>query len=205
MGVKGDTNRQRIIDAASELFYHKGYNLTSFSDIAAAAGLSRGNFYYYFKTKDEILSAVIAQRVRSIRGMLEAWDHQCGGPQERLRRFVGLLDQSQDDIVRYGCPIGSLNMELGKTQGFLQEQARALFDLLRHWLEAQFRELGQSARSQSLALHTLALMQGVSVVGNVYSDPSFLQQEVARIREWADGFASGAAAPPPNPDQTALC
>ena len=55
MGTKGENNRARIIEAADELFYKRGYNQTSFSDIADITGIPRGNFYYYFKTKEGIL------------------------------------------------------------------------------------------------------------------------------------------------------
>ncbi|MDH5192012.1 MAG: TetR/AcrR family transcriptional regulator, partial [Gammaproteobacteria bacterium] len=57
MGAKGEANRQHIVDVADNLFYQKGYNQTSFTDIAEASEIPRGNFYYYFKTKDEILLA----------------------------------------------------------------------------------------------------------------------------------------------------
>ena len=61
--------REQITAAADELFYRRGYEYTSFADIAAAVNLSRGNFYYHFKTKDEILDAVIAAlRVLEARG-----------------------------------------------------------------------------------------------------------------------------------------
>ena len=55
--------RDLIVEAADRLFYRKGYAHTSFSDIADVVQISRGNFYYHFKTKDEILNAVIATRL----------------------------------------------------------------------------------------------------------------------------------------------
>ena len=60
MGTKGEGNRQRIVDAADSLFYRRGYNQTSFQDISDATGIRRGNFYYYFKTKYEILESVFS-------------------------------------------------------------------------------------------------------------------------------------------------
>ena len=52
MGKKGEGNRQRIVDAAEDLFYKSGYNQTSFQDISDATDIPRSNFYYYFKTKE---------------------------------------------------------------------------------------------------------------------------------------------------------
>ncbi len=186
MGAKRDRNRQKIVTAASELFYAKGFNQTSFTDIAAAAGLCRGNFYYYFKSKDDILSAVIEYRLAGMRAMLAEWDQQYSSPRERLKRFVRTLSHSEEDILRYGCPIGSLTAELAKTQLHLHGEAAKLFDLLRQWLEAQISELGERSQAPKLALHVLALTQGISLIGNVYADPAFLQQESARLSAWID-------------------
>ena len=69
MARKSERTRQRIIEAANRLFYHRGYNQTSFSDVVEAAGVPRGNIYYYFKTKDEILEAAIDHRIeRNVAG-----------------------------------------------------------------------------------------------------------------------------------------
>ncbi len=57
------TTRDRIVQAADQLFYRQGFEHTSFSDIADDVQISRGNFYYHFKTKDEILDAVINVRL----------------------------------------------------------------------------------------------------------------------------------------------
>ncbi|MFG2875693.1 TetR/AcrR family transcriptional regulator [Streptomyces sp. NPDC048337] len=45
--------REQIVDAANRLFCEQGFERTSFAAIAETVGISRGNFYYHFKTKDE--------------------------------------------------------------------------------------------------------------------------------------------------------
>lgn len=52
------TTREQIVESADRLFYQQGYENTSFADIAQAVHISRGNFYYHFKSKDQILDAV---------------------------------------------------------------------------------------------------------------------------------------------------
>ena len=61
--MAGSSTRGQIVEAADELFYSHGFGQTSFADIAAAVQISRGNFYYHFRTKDEILDAVIDKRL----------------------------------------------------------------------------------------------------------------------------------------------
>lgn len=187
MGDKGQVNRQRIVEAASQLFYRKGYNQTSFTDIASAAGLPRGNFYYYFKTKDDILQAVIQARLDDLRGRLLAWEAEHPQPRERIRRFARIAADGQQDVLRYGCPIGTLNVELSKTQTPLQAKAGAMFDLFADWLETQLAAMGRDDARQ-LALHLLARVQGLTLVANAFSDSAFLKRETADLERWVDAL-----------------
>jgi TetR/AcrR family transcriptional repressor of nem operon len=65
------TTRDQIVEAADQLFYRLGFDHTSFADIAEAMQISRGNFYYRFKTKDEILDAAISLRLVNTQKMLD--------------------------------------------------------------------------------------------------------------------------------------
>ncbi len=58
-----EERRAEIMDVAQELFQAKGYEATTISDILEKAGIARGTFYYYFKSKDEIMDAVIERRI----------------------------------------------------------------------------------------------------------------------------------------------
>ena len=99
---------------ADRLFYEQGYEHTSFAAIADAVGISRGNFYYHFKTKDEILDAVIGARVASTRQMLDTWSAQSDAPVERISSFIRIVVTNQAQIMRHGCPVGTLCTELAK-------------------------------------------------------------------------------------------
>lgn len=191
MPKKSERTRQRIVEAANRLFYHQGYNQTSFSDVVGAANVPRGNIYYYFKTKDEILEAAIRYRLERIAQMLENWNGDYRTPIERLQRFADILTNSADSISRFGCPMGTLNTELGKEQGILKGEAERLFVVFESWLSDQFAELGYAGRAQELALRLMAQGQGISVMAHVHHDPAFLQREKARLSDWLDRLANG--------------
>lgn len=174
------------MDAAKRLFYERGFNDTSFSDIADAAAVPRGNFYYYFKSKDEILGAVVAARSKNIEGMLAHWDARHDDPRRRLKRFVEVLVNEEQNILRLGCPVGSLNVELGKTRTSLQRESAGMFEIFRRWLREQFRAIGHGRNADSLALQLLAATQGVTVIASVYHDARFLRREVTRLKRWID-------------------
>jgi TetR/AcrR family transcriptional repressor of nem operon len=183
MGTKGEGNRQRIVDAADALFYRRGYNQTSFQDISDATGIPRGNFYYYFKTKDEILNAVVNTRIMSLTTMLNRCEAESDDPRERLLAFSDMLDDLSDDIIQSGCPIGSLSSELAKDDAELHEVARQAFTLLRDWIEQQFSALGIS-HADDLAMDLLARLQGVTVMACAFKDAAFIQRSHGEIKDW---------------------
>lgn len=183
MGTKGDGNRQRIIDAADNLFYKRGYNQTSFQDISDATGIPRGNFYYYFKTKDEILDAVVSSRVSDMSDMLQNCEAQTSDARERLMLFTNMLQYKQEDIVQSGCPVGSLSSELAKDAPELQGKSRQTFTLLREWVKQQFETLG-IANADDLAMDLLAKLQGTSVLGCAFKDASYINRSHQEIKDW---------------------
>lgn len=188
MKVKGQTNLQRIVEAANELFYHQGFNKTSFAEVAEASGIPKGNFYYYFKSKDELLEAVVQLRLDGIRHMLEQWQEALPDSKQRLKRFTQILLNEADDVLRYGCPMGSLTVELSKTQLAMHSKAREMFSVFVDWLVRQMQALGKGEQSRPLALHLLAMTQGIALISNTYDDKAFLQQEVARLNDWIDSL-----------------
>ena len=186
MGTKGSANRQRIVEAADHLFYSRGYNQTSFSDISDETGIPRGNFYYYFKTKEDILAAVVESRIAMFRKMLQECDSSSNDPLERLLNFAELPERSEEQVLQYGCPIGTLSSELVKDQDHEISKARltAVFDLIRDWCEARFNELGLGANARDYAMDLLAKMQGMSIIANVYNDSDFLHRTTRDVQEW---------------------
>lgn len=185
---KGDKTRAEIVEHAQSLFYEHGYGGTSFTDIVTAAGIVRGNISYYFKTKDDILKAVIERHLEGFATLMAEWTARHSNPRDRLIDFIHLIVERQDALARFGCPIGSLNTELGKGRPMMQKSARALFDLFRDWLAEQFRSLGYNNKATTLALHLLGRAQGMVVIAHVYQDAELLKREVLILEEWISQF-----------------
>lgn len=183
---KGERTRADIVECARRLFYEHGYDGTTFSAIVEASGLVRGNIYHYFKSKDDILNAVVAQHLNEYGALLANWEQQNADPKKRLLAFIDMVTGRQNELVKYGCPIGTLNSELAKDRRDLQQDTRALFDLFRHWLAARFQELGKTDDADALALHLLGRAQGIAVIAHVYKDTKLLQRETKQLRAWVE-------------------
>lgn len=181
MGTKGDNNRQRIVEAADQLFYTRGYNQTSFRDISDVTGIPRGNFYYYFKTKDEILGAVVVSRVSGFKEMLSTCEKASSDPRQRILCFTDMLSASEDSIVKTGCPVGTLSSELAKDDDGFQDMARAVFTLIHKWLAEQFTAIGVSEANDK-AMDLLARMQGITVMACAFKDRSFLRRSLEDVK-----------------------
>ncbi|ARN81816.1 TetR/AcrR family transcriptional regulator [Methylocystis bryophila] len=182
--MSASETRQQIVAVADRLFYEHGYEATSFADIAKDVGLSRGNFYYHFKSKDEILHAVIEQRMAATRALLDAWEQDAEAPADRIRRFVRILIANQTKIMAHGCPVGTLCNELAKLDHAAKDDAARLFTLFRSWLARQFAALGREADADTLALHVLMRSQGVATLATAFHDEDFIRREVADMEAW---------------------
>ncbi len=142
-----------------------------------------GNVYYYFKTKDEIGSAIVDQRLLQINTQHRKLD-ELDSPTERLCAFVRMTRDNREMLAQGGCPIGTLCTELHKDDGPLARQSTVLFEQLLGWLKTQFEALGKRTDSQGLAVHLLAALQGIAVLAHSLNDPEIVVVETERLQRW---------------------
>jgi TetR/AcrR family transcriptional regulator, transcriptional repressor for nem operon len=180
--------RERLIAAAAETIYAAGVEKTTLADIAAAAGIPLGNVYYYFKTKDDIIAAVIDSHASDIRAKIASLERQHRTPRARLKALIGALTDQRELIARYGCPRGTLCSELDKRSALSGDGSVA--DLLRipvDWAEQQFRLMGRDD-GRDLAVSLIALYQGTALLTNTLRDPDLLVRESRRLERWIDSL-----------------
>ncbi|CAI1518470.1 TetR/AcrR family transcriptional regulator [Serratia fonticola] len=94
-----EVRRAEILQAASELFQEIGYESTSVDSIVRSAGIAKGTFYYYFKSKDEVLAALAQQLCAEMvaRSQIIADDPQLGA----IEKFCAII-ASQNQTVEAG-------------------------------------------------------------------------------------------------------
>lgn len=184
--MKAEATRQKIVERADELIYARGFGETSFADIAGAVGISRGNFYYHFKSKDEILDAVIEKRLADREKLLANWGETSDDPLKRIECFIRIVVVNQTKIMAFGCPVGTLTAELAKIEHGSGAKANEILALFRDWLKEQFLELGCGDEASAHALHVLSWSQGVATLAQAFKDEAFVQREVEQILAWVE-------------------
>jgi TetR/AcrR family transcriptional regulator, transcriptional repressor for nem operon len=171
--------RERLIDGARQVLHAQGVEGTTLADIATAADVPVGNVYYYFKTKDDLVQAVIAAHADEVRTGLASLDHH-RTPKTRLKAFVRMLTDQRELAARYGCPHGSLCSELDKRHDELSRSCAQLIRLPIEWAERQFRAMGRRD-ARELAVALIASYQGVSLLANTFRDPELMAREGRRL------------------------
>ena len=185
---KTEQVRQQVVEAADQLFYQKGYNLTSFSDIASASKVPRGNLNYHFNTKSEVLVAVIEYRIFEMRQMLSGWENEYKTPVERLQRYAQIVINVKKEVIHYGCPMGTLNSELGKVQHDLQVITKEQFNVFEQWIKKQFQLMGRGKNAAELTMHLMVWTQGVAMMAYIHQDICLIQREAKSIAVWLADF-----------------
>ena len=182
--------RERLVAGAREVLYAQGVERTTLADIAEAADVPVGNVYYYFKTKDELVDAVVASRLAETQAALATLDrHRM--PKARLRAFVRMLTGNADLTAAYGCPQGSLCSELDKRADGPGCECAQLMRLPIAWAEEQFRAMGRRD-AHELAIALIASYQGIALLTNTLRDPEMMIREGRRLERWIDSLSAAS-------------
>lgn len=184
MSKKND-KRQRLIEAAGELIYQQTFNSTTLADIALKADVPLGNVYYYFKTKDDILRAVVQKKESELNVLFSTWD-QMPNIKDRLRSFISQSLNESETIARFGCALGSMCQELGKIGGELGTLTSDLMRKSVSWVEAQFKAMGKGDKSATLAEYLVGSIQGSSLVTLTFKDPNLLHTQTKNLELWLE-------------------
>jgi AcrR family transcriptional regulator len=184
---RGSGKRERLVASAGDLAHRHGVLGITLAQVAEAAEVPPGNVYYYFKTKDDLLRAVVEARIAEVRAMLEVFEAQ-SGPAARLKALAGRWDEMRDLVARYGCPLGTLCVELAGREDGLDREAAQLMSLILDWAESQFREMNVD-NPRGCAVNLFAGVQGGALLANTFQDPGLLTDHVRHLEEWVDSLA----------------
>jgi AcrR family transcriptional regulator len=181
---RGRASRERIVERAAELFAERGIAATSVDEVLAAAGAGKGQFYHYFRSRDELAAAAVGYRcTQVVAGLTQALGgvSSLAGLEQALAGFVDGFEQAGLP----GCPIGTLATEVAGRNEEARLQAAAGFDaweqLLADALERmrQRGELRADAAPAVLATGLLASIEGGMVLSQARKDVGSLRIAVA--------------------------
>jgi TetR/AcrR family transcriptional repressor of nem operon len=193
--TKQNDKRSRLIEAADTLIYRSTFHTTTLADIAKEADVPLGNVYYYFKTKEAIISSVISARSAELKEFFAEWE-QISSIRERLIALVNYFVGQSENLSKYGCPIGSLCQELGKQGGAIASLAAKLMHDILNWTQAQFT-LSNLPKDEALRLseYLLSSLQGTSLLTLTFKNTDVLNRQSALLSTWIEEKVGSSLAP----------
>jgi len=171
-----------------ELFWLKGYNSTSIADLLSRTQLNSGSLYHVFPSKQDVLIGVLEAYRDGIEQMLlePAWAHV----DDPIEKIFALLNGYRTMIVEsdctYGCPIGSLALELHEPDPQVRELLAQNFE---NWTNAIGRclaaagdRLPASVDKRALAQFVLTAMEGGVMQARTHRDVAYFDRAVQQLR-----------------------
>lgn len=184
--ARRNDKRERLVDAADQLFHQQGVSNTTLANIAALANVPLGNVYYYFKSKDSIILAVIERRKKLLNGLFTEWN-AIDDIKTRLNSLVQYSGTQAEESAKFGDSLGSLCQELGKQGGTIGQAASQLMGDIIVWCEKQFEAMGKSGEEASkLALNLVSSLQGISLITLTFKDPQYVEKQGHYLGQWLE-------------------
>jgi AcrR family transcriptional regulator len=184
--VRSAGKRERLIESAKTLIHQQGAHSTTLAEVATHADVPPGNVYYYFKTKEELIRAVVDDYLGVADGMLAELD-RLRSPAARLKGLTRSWLEVADTVADHGCPVGGLCAELNKCEGPLGDAGAEILGRITTWAEGQFRQLGRRD-APDLAMALLSGIQGSALLANTFRDANIMSRQARYLEKWIDSF-----------------
>lgn len=191
MAITTQSTKDQILDAASRLISVRGYHCTTLDDVLRESGVGKGNFYYYFKSKEELGYAIVDRVVRGFveRTIAPSFGDQSLTPIEQIHRFFDriLESQRQRNCVG-GCPMGNLASELSDVHEGFRQRLAEVFTFWRASVGGVLRQaqaqggLAERADPDRMAHFIVAAIQGAILMTKVTKEIEVMEQCVAELK-----------------------
>jgi TetR/AcrR family transcriptional repressor of nem operon len=194
MSRQGAATRERILDAAHEMVLKQGYAATSLEQILGKAGVTKGAFFYYFKSKEDLARALFERYLQGDREVLEQTLHRAekltSDPLQQVLVALGLLEEMFSGLEEPhpGCLIASYCYQNELMTPETTAQGRANLAMWRDAIAAKLRAaarihpLGAELDYDALGDLPNVVIEGAFVMAKVYGDPKFLARQLRQLK-----------------------
>lgn len=174
------TNRERLMDAAGDIFYREGLHAITADRVAVDAGLTKPTIYNLFGSKDALVLETLQRRSEQIRRAIEARAAAGATPMEKLIEVLRAhADMLQSDGF-HGCPL-----VIAAVQAPESEDARALAQAHKEWLRNLMAGLARRAEltaPDALASSLMLILEGAAAMSAVEAAPIVAKRARAAIK-----------------------
>ncbi len=189
------TAKEKLIAAALDLMAERDYTVISVDEICERAGVSKGSFYHFFKSKEDLgLTAIWAYFRESLDDMAAAEFMRRTDPVERAFGFLDYMESMADRHYRTGCLFGNVAVGIARSQPRFQHRIGKVFDGLAEAFAALLAPFASEDASdglpsaKELAELYLSVMEGSIVMGRAHSDPERIRKGQRWFRQYLEAL-----------------
>jgi len=187
--TENSPTKAKLLDAAQKLILANGFVGTSVDEICKAAQLTKGSFFHYFKSKEELGVELLKRYCAS--GKEKFKKGCCEEEKDPLKRIYNFLDCLIEMAKQnpHGCLLGGMSQELADShpdirsicaKGF-KDMAEGMTDEFEKAKKIYAPKAGWNARG--LANHLVTLIQGSLLLGKVTHDKSFAEDSIWHFKD----------------------
>ncbi len=187
-GPKASATKEKIIEAAARLVYHRGFHATSLDMVAQAARVNRGSLYYFFRSKKNLGLAVIGHYEFLLHQnyLSPSFDAQEKG-REKIRRLAeSYARMPSQDSPCCGCPIGNLSLELSALDEEMRLRLKGVWEKVFEKIAgvlAQSQDEGELPGDVDPLVHARSFfsqIQGAHIIARCSRDEASLYEDCER-------------------------
>jgi len=189
---RSSPTRDKLVEAARQLFFERGYNATSIADVLKRSRINSGSLYYFFPTKEKLLVAVLEKYKEMLEPAVLAPAYaRASDPIERLFAVLdGYRRLLQATDFRLGCPIGNLALELSNSHPQIRRLVIENFEgwrvAIRKLLAEAMDRAPQKTNLEALAHFVLITMEGAVLLSRAYRNFEPFDGAMATLRQYFD-------------------
>jgi TetR/AcrR family transcriptional repressor of nem operon len=187
------STREALLKAATRLIHVQGYQNTSLDDVLRESGVGKGNFYYHFRSKEDLGYAILDQIVASfLERTLEPCFSRAEAPRlGQIRCFLDtVLEAQRQRKCVGGCAMGNLASELSDVHEGFRARLASVFTAWRGRLtvalrEAQDRgEVVAACEPDSIGHFLVAALEGSILLSKLSKDIAVMEQCVIELKRY---------------------
>lgn len=191
--------KEKLLDAAQRLMLAKGFPATTVEEICEAAGLTKGSFFHYFKSKEDLGKAALEHYAERGLGTLESAAFR--QKHDPLKRIIASIDfwigRINDPSMECGCLLGNFAQELSDTHPEIRAQCVRYFDQWTTMLKQDFDAAKSAYRprgridTRGLAEHYVAVVEGALLLTKATRDRKVFERTLAHLKRYIQTVFEG--------------
>jgi TetR/AcrR family transcriptional regulator, transcriptional repressor for nem operon len=193
--AKGAATRLRILHTAADLFHKQGVVATSPDEIIEASSTGKGQFYYYFKSKEGLIHEVLQNYLNEIETNTAPLSYEITSWGDLDRWFLAQIELQKRFQMKRGCPFGTIGNEVTDRDELIRQDLSLISELAKNKLAAFFirekakGQLGELTNEERISDFCIATIQGAMLLGKIKRDSkraeAIVVEALAHLKRYA--------------------